>query len=66
METRMYKSIYVLTTGSYSDYMIIGVYSTIEYAEEAMRRYDLLNPYDGSEIEEFILDNMPIEGTEDE
>jgi hypothetical protein len=62
----MYKSIYVLTTGSYSDYMIIGVYSTVEYAKEAMRRYDLLNPYDGSEIEEFLLDNMPIEGTEDD
>jgi hypothetical protein len=62
----MNKTIYVLTTGSYSDYMIIGVYSSEEYAQEAMRRYDLLNPYDGSEIEEFVLDNMPIEGTEDE
>ena len=46
-------SIYVLTEGDYSDYHIIGVYSTKELAEEAQS----LNQY--SVIEEYNLDNIP-------
>jgi hypothetical protein len=45
--------IYVLTEGSYSDYHIIGVYSTEELAQEAQ----LLNTY--SEIEEYDLNHIP-------
>lgn len=47
------KTIYVLTEGSYSDYHIIGVYSTKELAQEAKS----LHPY--SVIEEYALDNIP-------
>ena len=32
-------SIYVLTEGSYSDYHIVGVYSTKELAKEAQSLY---------------------------
>lgn len=44
---------YVLTEGEYSDYKIIGVYSTKELAEEAKSLW----PY--SDIEDFPLDNIP-------
>lgn len=47
------KNIYVLTEGSYSDYHIVGVYSTKELAEEAQSLYE------DSEIEEYDLDNIP-------
>ncbi len=46
-------SIYVLTEGDYSDYSIIGVYSTKELAEEAQTLYKY------SQIEEYDLDNIP-------
>ncbi len=46
-------SIYVLTEGDYSDYHIVGVYSTKELAEEAQSLYK------GSQIEEYDLDNIP-------
>jgi hypothetical protein len=46
-------SIYVLTEGSYSDYHIVGVYSTKELAEEAQSLYN------SSQIEEYDLDNIP-------
>lgn len=49
----MTNTIYVLTEGSYSDYHIIGVYSTKELAEKA----EFLYPC--SEIEEYSLDNVP-------
>ena len=48
----MTNTIYVLTEGSYSDYHIIGVYSTKELAEKA----EFLYP--DSEIEEYSLDNV--------
>ena len=47
------KTAYVLTEGEYSDYKIIGVYSTKELAEEAK----LLWPY--SEVKDFSLDHIP-------
>lgn len=47
------KTIYVLTEGSYSDYHIIGVYSTKELAQKAQFLYQ------HSEIEEYSLDNIP-------
>jgi len=47
------KTIYVLTEGSYSDYHIVGVYSTKELAEEAQTLYK------DSQIEEYDLDNIP-------
>jgi hypothetical protein len=47
------KNIYVLTEGSYSDYHIVGVYSTKELAEEAQSLYK------DSQIEEYDLDDIP-------
>ena len=44
---------YVLTKGEYSDYCIIGVYSTKELAEEAQTLW----PY--SDVESFSLDHIP-------
>jgi len=44
---------YVLTEGDYSDYKVIGVYSTKELAEEAK----ILWPY--SSVESFPLDDIP-------
>ncbi len=44
---------YVLTEGNYSDYHIIGVYSTKELAEEAKTLW----PY--SSVESFPLDDIP-------
>ena len=46
-------SIYVLTEGDYSDYHIVGVYSTKELAKEAQSLYEY------SQIEEYDLDNIP-------
>jgi hypothetical protein len=46
-------SIYVLTEGDYSDYHIVGVYSTKELAKEAQSLYE------HSQIEEYDLDNIP-------
>lgn len=47
------KTIYVLTEGDYSDYHIVGVYSTKELAEEAQTLYE------HSQIEEYDLDDIP-------
>ena len=46
-------NIYILTEGSYSDYHIIGAYSTKELAEEAQSLYP------DAEIEEYGLDYIP-------
>ena len=46
-------SIYVLTEGSYSDYHIVGVYSTKELAKEAQSLYK------DSQIEEYNMDHIP-------
>jgi len=46
-------SIYVLTEGDYSDYHILGVYSTKELAKEAQFLFK------DSDIEEYDLDNIP-------
>ena len=47
------KIIYVLTEGDYSDYHIVGVYSTQELAQEAQTLYP------DSGIEEYDLDDIP-------
>jgi len=49
----MTNSIYILTEGSYSDYHIIGAYSTEELAKKAQSLYRY------GEIEEYGLDNIP-------
>lgn len=46
-------TIYILTEGSYSDYHIIGAYSTEKLAKEAQSLYE------DSEIEEYSLDYVP-------
>ena len=47
------KTIYILTEGDYSDYHIVGAYSTKELAEEAQSLYQY------SQIEEYGLDYIP-------
>jgi len=47
------KTIYILTAGDYSDYHIIGAYSTRELAEKAQFLYEY------SRIEEYSLDHVP-------
>jgi hypothetical protein len=49
----MSNPIYLLTAGEYSDYHVIGVYSTKEIAEEAKSLFP------GSKIEEQNLDFIP-------
>lgn len=49
----MSNTIYVLTEGDYSDYHIIGVYSSMELANEAKVLYPK------SRIEEYNLDIIP-------
>lgn len=46
-------TIYILTEGDYSDYHVIGVYSTKELAEKAQFVYE------DSQIEEYALDDVP-------
>ena len=48
-----FQTAYVLTEGEYSDYHILGVYSTKELAEEAKSLW----PY--SDVESFPLDDIP-------
>ena len=50
----MTQTIYVLTEGSYSDYHIIGVYSTEKLAKEAK---EFAYPY--ADIEEYALNQIP-------
>lgn len=47
------KTVYILTEGDYSDYHIVGVYSTKELAEKAQFVYK------DSQIEEYALDDVP-------
>jgi hypothetical protein len=47
------QTVYVLTEGDYSEYHIIGVYSTKELAEEAQTLW----PY--SDVNSFPLDSIP-------
>ena len=47
------KNIYVLTEGSYSDYYIVGVYSTKELAEDQIKTWTnegdvVIDPFAGS------------------
>ena len=49
----MTNSIYILTEGCYSDYHILGAYSTEELAKEAQSLYP------DAEIEEYGLDYIP-------
>lgn len=46
--------IYLVSSGQHSDYMVEGIYSTKELAEEANKLYEEENP-----IEEFELDKAP-------
>lgn len=47
-------TVYVVTDGVYSDYSILGIYSSREKAEYAKMVYDA-----GNEIKEWILDKLP-------
>ena len=49
----MSNTIYILTKGEYSDYYIIGAYSSMELANKAKVLYP------ASEIEEYDLDIIP-------
>ena len=63
------KIVYLVSKGSYSDYSVMGVYSTKEKAEEIIRYFsrpkveeDGYYPYDDLRIEERFLDLTPEEG----
>ena len=49
------KDIYVLTQGKYADYMIVGIYSTKELAEEAQAQYE---HREWTRIETYPLDEI--------
>lgn len=49
------KDIYVLTQGEYADYMIVGIYSTKELAEEAQSKYEFS---EWTQVETYPLDEM--------
>lgn len=53
MDSEQMTTAYILTEGEYSDYHIIGVYSTEELAKKAQFVYA------DSQIEEYQLDNVP-------
>lgn len=48
------KKVYIITTGSYSDYSIRGVYSTRKKAEASLVLFE--NNYEYPRVEEHILD----------
>lgn len=50
----MNTKLYLVSTGSYSDYTVLGIYSSKELANEAIIRFNA-----GSEAQEFTLDAMP-------
>lgn len=58
------KKIYLLTTGEYSDYRIVGAYSSEHAARDAMmgEGFDPEkegDPYRGARIEEYEIDRLP-------
>ena len=50
-------TLYVVTEGSYSDYHIIGIYSTKEKAEKVKLYHSTL--YETPDIEEYEMDDIP-------
>lgn len=46
--------VYIVSTGSYSDWMILGIYSTQEKAEKARADYNAEN-----DIKEYAVDEFP-------
>jgi hypothetical protein len=50
----MSQTVYLVSIGQYSDYMVVGVYSTEDAAFE--KTYEYTGEYDYPEIEEFTLD----------
>ena len=54
------KIVYLVSKGSYSDYTVLGVYSTKEKAEEIIEF--LTDTYNDCDIEERYLDLTPQEG----
>jgi hypothetical protein len=54
--------VYLVTQGSYSDYHVIGVFSTREAAEACKAWEDHGNSYDHAEIETFELDHFDTGG----
>ena len=54
------KIVYLVSKGSYSDYTVLGVYSTKEKAEEVIEF--LTDTYNDCDIEERYLDLTPQEG----
>ena len=51
--------VYVLTQGRYSDYSIVGIYSSMELAQKAYKLLEAHNYWDGpNDIEEWELDSF--------
>ena len=57
-------TVYVVTSGIYSDYRIEGIFSN---KKDAQRLADMItqNKYDDGEIEEWVLDNYNSQGIKD-
>lgn len=48
--------VYVIEQGSYSDYRVVGVFSTREYAEQIAARINAADHYEEATVEEWPLD----------
>lgn len=48
------KTYYVVTSGDYDEYRIIGITENKEYAESLQKVYEYENHIDGARIEEYI------------
>lgn len=53
-------TIYLVTQGSYSDYRIVGAYSTRELADEVVTEINRGDNYDTAYVEEFELDKPSV------
>lgn len=51
-------TVYVVTQGEYSDYRIVGVYSTKEAAEALCKKLNTRKYHDEAQVEEYGVDNI--------
>lgn len=51
----MSKEVFALTSGDYSSYRVMAIYSTLEIAKQALAKYGIKNPEDFN-IETYVLD----------
>jgi hypothetical protein len=51
-------TVWIVTQGEYSDYHIVGVFSTKEAAEALCARINAKEDYDKAQVEEYDVDNI--------